>query len=172
LYRLLTDPNAVSLENISLESFIKCIRAIKKCQNILLMDSKISHEDNPVFDELCLTMELMLLACRIGRSLLVAGINPRSNLGLTVVNFGIQNLPSTLRTDIANKLLILTEEYRRVWLLRNFPQGMEASLYTLTSVLQRFIPDSSRVITGRLMNLSPKSSLSLTNGDNYEHESA
>ncbi|ODN06657.1 hypothetical protein Ocin01_00055, partial [Orchesella cincta] len=170
LYRLVTEPDSVSLENISLESFIKCIRAIKKCQTLLLLDSKIAHEDNPVFDELCLTMEVMLLACRIGRALLAAGINPRSNMGLTVVNFGIANLPPTVRTDIANKLLILTDEYRRVWLLRNFPQGMETSLYTLTSVLQRFIPDSSRMIAGRLMNLSPKNSISLTNGDSFERE--
>ena len=43
----------------------KAIRSIKKCQTTFLLDSKIPREDNPVFDELCLTMELMLLACRL-----------------------------------------------------------------------------------------------------------
>ncbi len=78
-----------------------------------------------------------------------------------------------MKSFLFSRLLILTDEYRRVWLLRNFPQGIETSLYTLTSVLQRFIPDSTRMITGRLMNLSPKNSIILSNGDSsYEHESS
>jgi hypothetical protein len=59
LYKLLIDPDSVSLEYLSMDALIKCIRSVKKCQAILIL------QDNPVFyDELCLTMELMLLACR------------------------------------------------------------------------------------------------------------
>jgi len=172
LYRLLTDPDNVPLEHLSLDSFIKCIRSIKKCQGSLLMDSKLSRENNPIFDELSLTMEMMLLSCRIGRSLVAAGVNPRSNMGLSVVNLGISNLAPTVRTDIANKLLILTEEYRRVWILQNFSQGLETSLYTLTSVLQRFIPDSSRLLAGRLTSSFGSLNFSGTNGYDNHSDSA
>jgi len=65
----------------------------------------MQRENNPIFEELCLTVELMLLAARIGRRLLTAGMNPRSNMGLTVVNLGVANLLPTVRTDIANKLV-------------------------------------------------------------------
>ncbi|XP_021947306.1 uncharacterized protein LOC110845233 isoform X2 [Folsomia candida] len=169
LYKLISDPDAVTLDNLSMDALIKCIRAVKKCQTILVMEARSPHEENPVFDELSLTMELMLLACRIGRSLVAAGVNPRSNMGLTVVNLGIANLPPTLRTDIANKLLVLIEEYRRVWELQNYPQGLETSLYKLTTVLQRFIPDSTKILTGRLMSISPKSSIA-GHENGYNHD--
>ncbi|CAG7716281.1 unnamed protein product [Allacma fusca] len=170
LYRLLTDPDNVPLDHLTMEPFIKCIRSIKKCQTSLLLEAKLPREDNPVFDELCLTMELMLLACRIGRSLLAAGMNPRSNMGLTVVNLGISNLEARIRTDIANKLLLLTDEYRRVWLLRNYPQGLETSLYTLTSVLQRFIPDSTRLLTGRLISSPYRNGNASINENGLSHD--
>ncbi len=57
------------------------------------------------------------------------------------------------------RLLVLIEEYRRVWELQNYSQGLETSLYKLTTVLQRFIPDSSKMLTGRLMSISPKNSI-------------
>jgi len=169
LYKLLTDPDSVSLDSLSFEALIKCIRAVKKCQALLMLEGSNCQEDNPVFEELCLTIELMLLACRIGRSLVATGANPRSNMGLTVVNLGIANLPPTLRTDIANKLLVLIDEYRRVWQLQNYTQGLENSLYKLTAVLQRFIPDSTKVLTGRLMSISPKHSITEVYENGYEN---
>jgi hypothetical protein len=103
LYRFLTNPDSVSLDNLTLDAFIKCVKSIKKCHNALVFDSRMQRENNPLFKELCLTIELMLLGSRIGRMLLNAGMNPRSNMGLTVVNLGVANLIPTVRTDIANK---------------------------------------------------------------------
>ena len=51
-------------------------------------------------------MLLMLLSPvlpRLGRALVTVGTNPRSNMGMAVVNPGVANLPPTLRTDLANK---------------------------------------------------------------------
>lgn len=56
-----------------------------------------------VVQELQLAADLLLTACRIGRSLVSVGTNPNSNMGLSVINLGISNLPPTFRTDIANK---------------------------------------------------------------------
>lgn len=56
-----------------------------------------------VLQEVSLAIDMMLTACKIGRSLVTAGMNPNSNMGLAVINLGICNLPPTFRTDIANK---------------------------------------------------------------------
>jgi len=90
LYRFLIDPDTVGLETLSLEAIIvsyyaiiylsclpvyctimwficfyqKAIRSIKKCQTALLVESKMQRDGNPSFDELCLSMELLLLACK------------------------------------------------------------------------------------------------------------
>ena len=65
------------------------------------------------------------------------------------------------------RMLILTEEYQRIWMIQNYPQGLETSLYTLTTVLQRFIPDSSRLLTGRLSSASSLTG-SIVNGHDSE----
>lgn len=103
LYRFLTNPDSVGLDHLTLDAFIKCVKSIKKCHSALLFDSRMQTENNPQYKELCLTIDLMMLASKIGRRLLSAGMNPRSNMGLTAVNFGIANLIPTVRTDIANK---------------------------------------------------------------------
>lgn len=56
-----------------------------------------------VIQEIALSIDLMLTACKIGRCLVSVGINPNSNMGLAVINLGVCNLPPTFRTDIANK---------------------------------------------------------------------
>ena len=80
--------------------------------------------------EMFLTSELLILSARIGRSLLSSEIN-----------IGVANLPPTFRTDIANKTLTLVEQYRALWLSRYEPQGMQASLLVLSTLLSKFIPE-------------------------------
>lgn len=93
--------------------------------------------------ELQLTADLMVTACRIGRTLIGVGVNPNSNMGLAVINLGVCNLPPTFRTDIANKMLAHIEQYKGAWLQRHLPQGLQSSLLVLTSALHRFVPESS-----------------------------
>ena len=40
----------------------------------------------------------------------------------------VDELPSTFKTDIANKLLALIEQYRAVWLSRYLPGGLQVCL--------------------------------------------
>lgn len=82
---------------------------------------------------------------RIGRALLSVGMNPNSNMGLSVINLGVTNLPPTFRTDIANKLLALIEQSRGAWLQRHLPAGLQTSLVALTQVLHTFVPDENNV---------------------------
>lgn len=113
---------------------------------------KVSHslfDANPTakftlmdIQELQLTTDLILTACKIGRTLMGVGVNPNSNMGLAVINLGVSNLPPTFRTDIANKMLAHIEQYKGAWLQRHLPQGLQSSLLVLTSALHRYVPDS------------------------------
>ncbi|XP_046384322.1 uncharacterized protein LOC124154554 isoform X2 [Ischnura elegans] len=145
LYRLLTDPDGVDLENLSIDLFGRVTKQIKKCQNNLFRAKLSCSFAEMVIQELQLAADLMLTACRIGRTLVGVGINPNSNMGLSVINLGISNLPPTFRTDIANKLLAHIEQYRGTWLQRHLPAGLQGSLLLLTSALRRFVPHDSNL---------------------------
>ncbi|KAG8227825.1 hypothetical protein J437_LFUL008469 [Ladona fulva] len=140
LYRLLTDPDGVDLENLSVDLFGRITKHIKKCQNNLFRAKLSCAFAEMVIQELQLAADLMLTACRIGRTLVGVGINPNSNMGLSVINLGVSNLPPTFRTDIANKLLAHIEQYRGTWLQRHLPAGLQGSLLILTTALRRFVP--------------------------------
>ena len=60
-------------------------------------------------------------------------------------NIGVAKLPPTFRTDIANKALVLVEQYRALWLSRYEPQGMQSSLLVLSNLLNKFIPEGAQV---------------------------
>ncbi|EEB20158.1 conserved hypothetical protein [Pediculus humanus corporis] len=103
LYKLLTDSDNVNLEHFSLDIFAKISKYLKKCQKELFKVKLSCNFGEMIIQEILLSVDLMLTACRIGRALLTVGVNPNSNMGLTVINLGIENLPLTFRTDIANK---------------------------------------------------------------------
>ncbi|XP_011505439.1 PREDICTED: uncharacterized protein LOC105368183 isoform X2 [Ceratosolen solmsi marchali] len=120
-------------------------RATKQIKRV----SHALYEANPTskfafmeIQELQLAADLILTACKIGKTLIGVGINPNSNMGLAVINLGVNNLPPTFRTDIANKMLAHIERYKGVWLQRHLPQGLQTSLLILTSALHRFVPES------------------------------
>ena len=44
------------------------------------------------------------ICCRIGRTLTTTGQNPGAKIvGLATINPGVENLPPTFKTDVANK---------------------------------------------------------------------
>ncbi|KAK6621143.1 hypothetical protein RUM43_011449 [Polyplax serrata] len=139
-YRLLTDPDNVILDNFSMDIFARVSKYIKKYQKELLKVKLNCSFGEMIVQEILLSVDLMLTACRIGRALLTVGVNPNSNMGLAVINLGIENLPPTFRTDIANKLLAHIEQYKGTWLQRHLPAGLQTSLLILTSALHRFFP--------------------------------
>lgn len=117
-------------------------KQIKRISHSLYEANLSSKFASMEMQELQLTSDLMLTACKIGRTLIGVGVNPNSNMGLAVINLGVCNLPPTFRTDIANKMLAHIEQYKGSWLQRHFPQGLQDSLLVLTSALHRFVPET------------------------------
>lgn len=95
-------------------------------------------------------MDMMILAARIGRAMVTAGRNPDPHGGLRVVNLGVTNLSATGKTDLANRLLELIENYRQCWSKRYLTNyGLQESTSCLRSVLKQLVPDED---TDRLAN--------------------
>ena len=134
------------------------VQQVKKAQNYL---SKCQPSKEirvqALKQELHLTAELLILAARIGRSFMSnSGISSSSlngklsngnqdNSQTEGNNVGVAKLPPTFRTDIANKALVLVEQYRALWLSRYEPQGMQSSLLVLSNLLNKFIPEGAQV---------------------------
>lgn len=116
----------------------KMTKMIKRISHSLYEANLSSKFAAMEIQELQLTSDLMLTACKIGRTLIGVGVNPNSNMGLAVINLGVCNLPPTFRTDIANKMLAHIEQYKGAWLQRHLPQGLQSSLLIMTSALHRF----------------------------------
>ncbi|KAM0731335.1 Protein VAPYRIN [Formica fusca] len=146
LYRLLTDPDNVNLEYLSTDLFAKMTKQIKRISHSLYEANLSSKFASMEIQELQLTSDLMLTACKIGRTLIGVGVNPNSNMGLAVINLGVSNLPPTFRTDVANKMLAHIEQYKGSWLQRHLPQGLQSSLLVLTSALHRFVPETTSFV--------------------------
>nr|XP_045591996.1 uncharacterized protein LOC123753983 isoform X1 [Procambarus clarkii]XP_045591997.1 uncharacterized protein LOC123753983 isoform X1 [Procambarus clarkii] len=166
LYQLLADPDALLLDNLSTEVFSSVMRHVRRA--VREVGSAVPGTNPQVgiarglspgvgratasspwplitlaVLELHLAMDMILAACRLGRSLVSVGTNPRSNIGVAVVNPGVGNLPPTLRTDLANKVLALREVYSSVWMQGQQAAGLQSSLLVLTSLLARLLPDHS-----------------------------
>ena len=143
LHQLLADPDAVFLEHLKAEKFGSLIRHVKRSVRSIVNNRVVQSHWllMPVAAaELNLSADLMMTAARLGRALVTVGSNPRSNLGMAVVNPGLSNLPPTLRTDVANRLLSLRESYSCLWLHCHQPAGLQASLLLLSSLLTRLLP--------------------------------
>lgn len=108
LMSVLVNPDQIDLNFVTVDGWNAAIRRIKRAQNNLLkchLPGSILAESYR--HEILLTSELLLLASRIGRSLVVEGreatANDSSEDDSSRPNIGIANLPSTFRTDTANK---------------------------------------------------------------------
>ncbi|CAL1530401.1 unnamed protein product [Lymnaea stagnalis] len=144
LYRFLTHPDGVPLEYLSTDALQQVTKHIRKCQTtILAADSQCMFGDL-LKTEIQLTTELMLLACKIGKALVLSGRKPDRQAGYGVVNFGISNLTITTRTDLANKLLELIKQFKEVWAQRSNPSvGLDDSIERLRSLFKVLLPETS-----------------------------
>ena len=105
---------------------------------------------------------------RIGKAI-VSSTNTSGKADETSKHCGVSNLNPTLKTDIANKLLSLVEQYRAHWLsrlkqyllwlpryfitgveipisCRYHPHGLRYSLAVLSNLLKQLIPDGPDVV--------------------------
>ena len=148
LHQLLVDPDSVLLEHLKPEKFGSILRHIKRSIRAIA-NNRVVKSTWPLMPvaaaEINLTADLMMTSARIGRALVTVGSNPRSNLGMAVVNPGLGNLPPTLRTDVANRLLSLRESYSCLWLHCHQPAGLQASLLLLSSLLTRLLPQHDNI---------------------------
>lgn len=144
LYRFLTHPDGVPLEFLSADILQQVTRLVRKCLTRLSsVDSHCVHAAI-IKQELQLTGELMLLACKIGKALILAGKKPDSQAGYSVVNFGIANLTVTNRTDLANRLLEHIKEFKQVWSQRSSPtHGLPDSVQRLRSLVKVLLPKAN-----------------------------
>lgn len=145
LFRLLNYPDGVPLENLSTDALQVVSRHIKKCQTALSKTTPNGPQAQALNKELLLTIDLMSMACKIGKALVLAGRKPGSqgSAGYSVVNFGVNNLTPTARTDLANRLLELMTTYKSVWSCRYLEAvGLTESLAMLRSLLRVLLPDS------------------------------
>lgn len=147
-YQLLVDTDNVCVDNLSMECVVRAVRHAKKWHNLLT-----GHQANgragvsqPLFArtaaaQCALTADFLLLAGRIGRGVLATGSNPSTTSGLATVNLGVANLSPTLRTDVANRLLSLTERFKQLWALQyQVPSsGLNNVLATLTTATKRLL---------------------------------
>ncbi|GBO43264.1 hypothetical protein AVEN_128675-1, partial [Araneus ventricosus] len=119
------------------------IRHVRKFELELQKAKPTCFHHGEVVLELRLAMDLLLFACRLSKVMVTTGLNPSSNAcGLAVINVGISNLPPIARTDLANRLLALIEQFRAVWLSRNLPCGLQTSLAMFNSLLTKLIPEN------------------------------
>ncbi|XP_053390843.1 uncharacterized protein LOC128553692 [Mercenaria mercenaria] len=103
LYQFLLNPDNSIIENLTPEILQRVNRHVRKCQNELKTAELQCTQGASIVAELQHTCDLMLLAVKIGRALVVSGRNPSTQAGCSVVNLGISNLPPTVKTDLANR---------------------------------------------------------------------
>ena len=82
---------------------------------------------------------------RIGKAI-VSSTNASGKPDESSKHCGVSNLQPTFKTDIANKLLSLVEQYRAHWLSRYHPHGLRYSLAVLSNLLKQLIPDGPDVV--------------------------
>ncbi|GFQ90549.1 glyco_hydro_20b domain-containing protein [Trichonephila clavata] len=143
LHQLLVDADAVLLDNFTFDLLQQVIRHVRKFELELQKAKPSCFHHGEIILELRLAMDLLLFACRLSKVMVTTGLNPTSNsCGLAVINVGISNLPPIARTDLANRLLALIEQFRAVWLSRNLPCGLHISLTMFNTLLTKLIPEN------------------------------
>ena len=122
-------PNSLDLERTSAAGLGQVIQEVRKCLARLQQSREGGGgAGEGLLQEITLSGELLLLAARLTRALILT--EERT----------VASLQPTFKTDLANKLLSLTEQYRAVWLSRYQPGGMQNSLLHLTSLLNTLLP--------------------------------
>ncbi|XP_061172833.1 uncharacterized protein LOC133182124 [Saccostrea echinata] len=150
LFKFLMAPDTVSIEHLSIEAVQRTVRHVKKCQQELNNADLQCLDREEIIAEINMACELMLLATRICRSLLITGKNPSGTAGYAAINLGINNLTATVKTDIANRILEVMEPYKAAWNSRYMSSiGLQESLGIFQSLLRTLLPNED---TTELMN--------------------
>eukprot|EP00057_Strongylocentrotus_purpuratus_P019226 XP_011673700.1 PREDICTED: uncharacterized protein LOC581115 isoform X3 [Strongylocentrotus purpuratus] len=143
LCRIIQETDNIDLEFITIEIINNAMRRIRKSQSSVNAVDKLKL-DRRVYIQVHLTLDLMFWACKMVRALLIAGKKPNhAQSGFNVINVGLANLSATTKTDSANKLLSMMEEYRTVWLDQCYQPGLGASGMFFKDVLKHLVPEGT-----------------------------
>ncbi|KAJ8308848.1 hypothetical protein KUTeg_013722 [Tegillarca granosa] len=162
LFQFFGNPDSVNLSFYGTNCMQRTSKHIKRCQQELEKTEMKCKQSNQIVSELHLSCDLMLYALRyvwikfainvseevhvqcvrICRSLMLSGKNPSGLAGFSTINLGIANLPATVKTDLANRLLEMLEQYKLVWCERYVQvTGIQDSLHIFTSLLKHLLPN-------------------------------
>ncbi|CDW56576.1 Ank domain containing protein [Trichuris trichiura] len=101
--------------------------------------------------EVQLVIDMMILGARLGQALCIVGTNPRNDCGVNVANFGVNNLSSTTRTDLANRLLEIRARFQHAWLSRNLPVTLSDALKMFDNLFRNLLPPSLQAFGENLL---------------------
>ncbi|XP_028398813.1 uncharacterized protein LOC114522343 [Dendronephthya gigantea] len=139
LLQLFLFPNDVKLNNLDSDNIQKASRCLRKNQASLAKTQMKCHRASTTVKALHLVLDMALYSCRVGRGLLIGKSDKNSEAGFTATSC----LPSIMRTDLANRLLGIIENHRRIWPLNNKPGGVEESVKILQRVFDEIVPSST-----------------------------
>ncbi|XP_067942054.1 uncharacterized protein [Watersipora subatra] len=142
LFQLLVNPDSVDLTHLTPAIFQKSLRAIRHLHGLVQSQQLLCFMGEELTKALKLNLDLALTTCRIGLALCTAGRNPGGDEGVPSVNIGLSNLPITVKTDLANRLLALREGYRTSWFSRCLPKGYAESHALVFGVINSLLPGS------------------------------
>ncbi|XP_048586466.1 uncharacterized protein LOC5504174 [Nematostella vectensis] len=135
IWRVLSSGGETDLRGVTLDSVQQATRHIRQCQNtIMTAELKCAHGLD-ILKELDTTADLILFACRICRTMLLA---QKQNTEVK----SVRDLPAINRTDLANRLLGLIEHYQKVYLLQNRSGGLLSAKQQLEKILQKLLPET------------------------------
>lgn len=170
LQQMLIDPDEVSLDCFTSDVLQQAVRHLKKYELLLQKAKPQCFQNGEIVAELRLAMDLLIFTFKLGRVLVSVGRKPnQSSCGLDIINIGIGNLPAVSRTDLANRLLGIIEQFRAVWLSRNLPCGLHVPLFTLNSLLYKLIPDSGLTEDAQDQLLYPDTKEKIFSPEFYEN---
>eukprot|EP00095_Tigriopus_kingsejongensis_P012477 maker-scaffold323_size206388-snap-gene-1.15 protein:Tk12477 transcript:maker-scaffold323_size206388-snap-gene-1.15-mRNA-1 annotation:"Tankyrase-1" len=141
LLRILLAPESVDLSSLSIEKLGHVIQMVRRCQ--VQLKSTVTEDSRlePILQELYLTSELLLVAAKIGRALCAISANEKPTPFLL-----LSDLAPTFKTDVANKLIGLVEQFKVHWISRYHEQGITGSSVALNRLLTQLVPKGSDVI--------------------------
>lgn len=142
LLRLFLFPNSVNVNNLDIDNVQKASRCLRKCQASLAKAQMKCHRASTTVKVLNLILDMALYACKVGRAFVLGKSGKNAESGFTATS----SLPSITRTDLANRLLGIIENHRRVWSLSNRPGGVEESVKALQKVFDEIVPSSTLTV--------------------------
>lgn len=139
LLQLLLFPNKVDPTQLGTDNVQKASRCLRKCQASLSKAQMKCQRASAIVKVLNLVIDMALYACRVGRAIALAKNDGKSEQSFTVIS----SLPSITRTDLANRLLGIIDNFRRIWSLSSKPNEVEQSVKVLQKVFEEIVPSNT-----------------------------